>query len=72
MLEGAGKKDLLFIYKHLKKAAKGIKRSSTKAEPTPRRKKKSAASRTKKLPPPGAAKKSPAKTKPPIDPQGQP
>lgn len=53
-LEDARKKDLLFIYKHLRKAAKAIRKSAKKAKPSPQRRKKSAAPRAVKQRPPSA------------------
>ncbi len=64
-LDDAGKKELSFIYKHLRKAAKAIERNVGKAKPA--RKKKSPAPRTRKPRPPQEAR---AKARPPVKPQG--
>ena len=70
-LEDAGKKDLLFIQKHLKKAAKAMKKSIKKARPASRGEKKKPARGTSKEQPPRAKRQAPAKTDPPVDPRGR-
>ena len=66
-LDDAGKKELSFIHKHLRKAAKEIERSAGKAKPVRKKEKKSPAPRTRK---PRPAQESPAKARPPARPQG--
>jgi len=66
-LEGAGKKDLLFIRKHLGKAAKAMKRNIRKAKPSSKGKKKSPVPGTPKQRSPRAKRQASAKTVPPKD-----
>jgi len=70
-LEGAGKKDLQFIRKHLRKAAKAMNRSIRKAKPAPKGKKKPPASGAPKQRPPRAKQHGSANTGPPVDAQGR-
>ncbi|HEX7574637.1 MAG TPA: hypothetical protein VF514_16240 [Bacteroidota bacterium] len=66
-LDDAGKKDLSFIHKHLRKAAKAIERNVGKAKPPRKAEKKSPAPRTRKPRPP---QQTPAKAQPPVKAQG--
>ena len=66
-LDDAGKKELSFIHKHLRKAAKVIERSAAKAKPVRKKAKKPRAPRPRK---PRPAQVSPAKARPPARPQG--
>jgi hypothetical protein len=66
-LDDAGKKELSFIHKHLRKAAKAIDRSAGKAKPVRKKEKKSPPPRARK---PRPAQESPAKARPPVKPQG--
>jgi len=71
MLGGAGKKDLSFIRKHLRKAAKAMTDSARKAGPVPKRKAKAPSPRAKKERSPLPGKVAPVKPRPPIGPQGE-
>lgn len=66
-LDDAGKKELAFIHKHLRKAAKAMERSAGKATPPRKRKKKIPAPPARK---PRATREAPVKTRPPVKPQG--
>jgi hypothetical protein len=66
-LDDAGKKELSFIHKHLRKAAKAIARSAGAAKPARNAEKKSPAPRARKKRPPQEA---PAKARPPAKAQG--
>lgn len=66
-LGDAGKKELSFIHKHLRKAAKAIEKNVGKAKPTRRAGKKSPAPRAQK---PRPGQEAPAKARPPVRAQG--
>lgn len=66
-LDGAGKKELSFIHKHLRKAAKEIERNVGKAKPVRKKEKKSPAPRARK---PRPTQGAPAKARPPVKAQG--
>jgi hypothetical protein len=66
-LDDAGKKDLSFIHKHLRKAAKAIERNVRKAKPVRKKEKKSPAQQARK---PRSTQQAPAKARPPVKTQG--
>jgi hypothetical protein len=70
-LEEAEKKELAFIHKHLRKAAKEMVRIAARLKTVPARKKAAPAPRKGTKPPPRTVKKAPAGARPPLDPQAQ-
>jgi hypothetical protein len=67
-LDDAGKKELSFIHKHLRKAAKALQRSDGKAKPARKAGKKSPVPPARKSRP---GQEAPAKARPPVRGQGQ-
>ena len=71
MLDGAGKKDLSFIRKHLRKAAEAMNDSARKARPATEKKAKAAPPRSKRERSPQPGKIAPVKPQPPLEPRGE-
>jgi len=69
-LDEAEKKELAFIHKHLRKAAREMVRIAARMKSTPA-KKKTAPLRKGAKPPARVVKKSPAAAKPAVEPQAQ-
>ena len=69
-MDDAGRKDLSFIHKHLRKAMKAIERNVGKAKPPRKAGKKAPASRAKKPRPPRTTQEVSAKTRPQVKTQG--
>jgi hypothetical protein len=69
-MDDAGRKELSFIHKHLRKAMKAIERNVGKAKPARKGEKKAPAPRAKKPRPRRATQEAPAKTRPQVKAQG--
>ena len=71
-LEEADKKELAFIHKHMRKAAKEIVRIAARMKTVPPKKKPSPEPRKETKRAPRAEKKAPGSTRPPVDSQAHP
>ena len=69
-LDDAGKKELSFIHRHLRKAAKAIERNVGKAKPVRKKDKKEKKSPAPRARKPRPTQEPPAKGRPPVKAQG--
>jgi hypothetical protein len=69
-LDDAGKKELSFIHRHLRKAAKAIERNVGKAKPVRKKDKKEKKSPAPRARKPRPTQEHPAKGRPPVKAQG--